>query len=217
MKEFARFEFYPVQQNTDEWQALRLGKATNSNAGTWMANDGGPFGEPAKKLALAIALEQITGRKSVQGFSNEHTERGHEQEPIAKMLYAEETFCTVDNGGFFDWGTYGNSPDGLVGRDGVVEIKSVIAPVHFDNIRRGSFDPAYRWQLIGHLDCTSRAWVDFISFCADFPDGNQLYIHRLERADYLPQIEALRKRRAEFIKLVEQTRFTICDRLELPA
>jgi hypothetical protein len=49
----------------------------------------------------------------------------------------------------------------LVGDAGVVEVKSVIAPTHYDNLQRGTFDPAYKWQLVGHLDCTGREWVDF--------------------------------------------------------
>ena len=46
-----------------------------------------------------------------------------------------------------------------MGRDGVIEIKSVIASTHYATLRRNSFDPAYRWQLVSHLDCTGRAWV----------------------------------------------------------
>ena len=100
--------FHDVPQNTDEWAALRLGKATCSNFSCFMANDGAAFGEPAKKYALQIALEIDTGRKAEFSFSNDHTERGHEQEPVARMLYAAENFVTVDNGGFFDCGDYGD-------------------------------------------------------------------------------------------------------------
>lgn len=196
------FEFHDVAQNSDEWQALRCGKVTNSNAGTFMANLGKSFGEPAKRYALQVALEQITGVKAAAGFSNEHTERGHEQEPLARMLYQEETFCVVTNGGFFDWGAHGDSPDGLVGEEGGIEIKCVIPSVHYDTIRRGSFDPAYRWQLVGHLDCTGREWFDFVSYCADFPPASRLFVHRLHRDDIAKDIELLRERRNELLALV---------------
>lgn len=197
--------FHDIQQNTDEWQALRTGKATASNFACFMANDGKAFGEPAKRYALQIALEILTGKKAEFSFSNEHMERGHEQEPVARMLYEEETFTDVDNGGFFDWGQYGDSPDGLVGNDGVAEIKSVTAPTHYATILRGSFDPAYRWQLVGHIDCTERHWVDFISYCSDFPEDKQLFVSRLHRADCLPEIARLKERRAEFLELVTAT------------
>lgn len=198
-------QFHDVQQNTDEWQALRLGKATASNFACFMANDGKAFGEPAKRYALQIALEITTGRKAEFSFSNEHMERGHDQEPVARMLYEDQFFIDVSNGGFFDWGSYGDSPDGLVGSDGGVEIKSVIASTHYATLMRGSFDPTYKWQLVGHLDCTGRDWFDFVSYCADFPEDKQLIVHRLIRDDYLDEIERLRARRAEFLELVKQT------------
>jgi hypothetical protein len=197
-------EFHNVEQNTDAWQALRLGKATASNFGCFMANLGKAFGEPAKRYALQLALERITGAKASFSFTNEHMERGHEQEPIARMLYEEEAFCTVTNGGFFGCATYGDSPDGLVGDKGVVEIKSVIAPTHYDTMMRGRFDPAYKWQLVGHLDCTGREWVDFISFCADFPRDSQLFVSRLYRHQCEEELQALTQRRAQFLRLVEE-------------
>lgn len=202
-------KWHNVEQNTDAWQALRCGKATCSNFSTFMANDGRAFGEPAKREALKIALEILTGRKAEFSFSNDHTERGHEQEPVAKMLYADERFATVTNGGFFDCGDYGDSPDGLVGDDGVIEVKSVIAPTHYATLLRDSFDPAYRWQMVGHLDCTGRHWCDFISYCSDFPEGQQLLVYRLARGDALQDIARLQARRAEFLKLVRATLATI--------
>ncbi len=195
--------FYDVEQNTDEWMALRCGKATASNFGCFMANEGKAFGEPAKDYALQIALEIITGRKAEYGFSNSHTDRGHEQEPIARKMYEDLTFTEVTNGGFFCHGAYGDSPDGLVLHDGAIEIKSVIPKTHNATLKRGSFDPSYKWQLIGHLDCTERDWVDFVSFCSDFPSDKQLLIHRLYRKDYEDEINRLRSRRAEFLQLVQ--------------
>lgn len=204
--------WHDVEQNTDEWQALRLGKATASKFGCFMANDGKAFGDPAKQYALQIALERLTGTKSEFSFKNDHMDRGHEQEPIARMLYEDERFVDVEGGGFFDCGEYGDSPDGLVGSDGVVEIKSVIATTHYATLRRNSFDPAYRWQLIGHLDCTGRNWVDFISFCSDFPEGKQLSIHRLCRTDCADELSRLAERRTEFLSLVQSTTESILEK-----
>jgi len=198
-------QFHDVEQNTEVWDELRLGKATASNFAKFMANDGSAFGEPAKDYALKIALEIATGKKAEFSFKNDDMERGQIQEPIARMLYEEETFSTVTNGGFFCHGTYGDSPDGLVGSDGVVEIKSVIAKTHYATQRRKSFDPSYKWQLLGHLDCTGRKWVDFVSYCADFPEGQQLIIHRLHAENWKEDIERLVLRREKFLELVEST------------
>ncbi|WP_338576260.1 lambda exonuclease family protein [Pseudomonas canadensis] len=198
-------QWHDVEQNTEVWQQLRTGKVTASNAGCFMANGDAAFGEPAKKYALQIALEIATGRKAEFSFSNDHTERGHEQEPIARMHYEDAEFVTVTNGGFFDCGDHGDSPDGLVGPDGVLEIKCVTAAVHYATLKRGSFDPAYRWQLVSHLDCTGRDWVDFTSFCSEFPEASQLIVYRSTRDDFKEELVKLAERRAKFLELVQAT------------
>ena len=137
--------FHDIQQNTDQWYDLRGGRITSSNLGCIMANFGKAFGDPAKKYAINIAIEQITGRPIPSTYTNAHMERGHEQEPLARMLYEEETFSEVANGGFFCDDLIGCSPDGLIDDSGVIEIKSVIASVHYANVKRGSCDPAYKW------------------------------------------------------------------------
>ena len=194
--------FHDIEQNSDDWQALRCGKATSSNFSCFMANYGKEFGEPAKKYALQIALERINGTKIESGFTNEHMERGLEQEPLARMRYEDESFVEVKNGGFFDCGLYGDSPDGLVNGNGIIEIKSVIASTHYSNLLRGSFDTAYKWQLIGHLDCTGRDWVDFVSFCTDFPLNKQLIVYRTYKEEVSEELKMLEDRRNLFLKLV---------------
>ena len=195
--------WHDVAQNSEEWFQLRIGKATGSNFGKFMANFGKAFGDPAKRYALQLALERVTGRKAEFSFSSDDMERGHLQEPVARMLYEESRFVEVTNGGFYDCGEYGDSPDGLVGLDGVLEIKSVTAGVHWDTLKRGSFDPAYRWQLVGHLDCSGRDWVDFVSYCSDFPEEGQLIVYRSTRDDFKEELAQLAERRAEFLALVQ--------------
>ncbi len=202
-------KFHDIEQNSDDWYALRLGKATASNFACFMANDGKAFGDPAKKYALQLALERVTGQRDDNGYTNEHMERGQEQEPIARLLYEEENFADVSNGGFFDWGLYGDSPDGLVGADGAVEIKCVIPSVHYATLTRGSFDPTYRWQLIGHLDCTQRDWVDFVSYCPQFPESKRLLTYRLYKEQVREEIKRLNERRQEFLSLVNQIQNTL--------
>lgn len=206
-------KFCDVVQNGEEWAALRLGKATASNFGTFMANYGKAFGEPAQRYALQIALERLTERKAEHGFSNDHMERGHEQEPVARMIYAEEHFADVLNGGFFDCGEHGDSPDGRVGESGLIEIKSVIASTHYATILRGSHDPSYKWQLVGHLDCTGRDWVDFVSYCSDFPVGSQLCVYRLHREECEDELKMLNERREQFLELVAKTMQNIAERI----
>ena len=197
--------FNDVDQNTDEWHQLRVGRLTGSSMGKVMANYGKALGEPAKKLAITKAREIITGKLSTsESFSNEHTERGHAQEPIARRLYEEYTFSEVTNGGFFANGSLGCSPDGLVREDGLIEIKSVVDHVHYANIKRGSIDPAYKWQIYFNLMLTGRRWIDFVSYCADFPEGTQLYIYRVHATDCGDVFEMMANRIDEFFSEVHQ-------------
>ena len=205
------FKFIDVDQNSDEWFALRAGRLTSSKLGVIMANYGKAFGDPAKKYAVNIAIEQITGQPIASTYTNEHMERGHEQEPIARMLYEEENFCDVTNGGFFESEFVGCSPDGLVSDSGVIEIKSVIAPVHFANIKRQTVDPAYRWQCVGNLKFTGRDWLDFISYCSEFPDGKRLYVHRIHKEQLTEEFQMIDDRVELFKDLVDSTKETILN------
>lgn len=202
-------KFHDVDQNSDEWFKLRGGRLTSSKLGTIMANFGKAFGDPAKKYAVNVAIEQITGEAISSTYSNEHMERGHEQEPIARAAYEDEFFCEVDNGGFFDLGFVGCSPDGLVGDTGLIEIKSVIGSVHYANIKRQAVDPAYKWQCIGNLKFTSREWIDFISYSADFPEDKQLFVVRMHKKDLQQEFEMIDQRIKQFEALVKQTKETI--------
>ena len=195
-------DYIDVEQNTDDWMALRAGKLTSSKLGTVMAKFGKAFGDPAKKYAKQVAVEQIKGAPIGSSFSNDHMARGHEQEPIARSLYESETFSTVENGGFFCSDEIGCSPDGLIQKDGLVEIKSVIVNIHYDNVKRQDFDPAYKWQCIGNLKFTGRDWIDFISYCADYPEGKQLFVHRGRKEEFTEQFEMIDRRIDEFMSLV---------------
>lgn len=197
--------FVDVEQNTEEWLELRRGKITGSAIGKIMANEGKAFGDPAKAYALQIALERITGESAGGGYSNAHMERGHEQEPLARMLYEETYFCDVTNGGFFDLGGIGCSPDGMVGEDGLIEIKSVIASVHYANVKRGGVDPSYKWQVISNLLFTEREWIDFVSYCHEYPVGKKLFVHRTFKKDCGELFDRLSFRMGEFNRLIDET------------
>lgn len=198
-------EFHDVEQNSEEWLQLRAGKITSSALGKIMARDGQAFGDPAKDYAVQICLERMLGHPVGGGFTSAHMERGHEQEPLARMAYEDLTFSEVTGGGFFDLGDVGCSPDGLVYDDGLIEIKSVIPSVHYSNIVRGSYDPAYKWQLFGNLKFTGREWIDFVSYCAEFPDDKKIYVCRLYRDHLQAEFERIDARLEQFRALIKKT------------
>ena len=162
------------------------------------------FGEPAKQYAIDIAVARLTGKVSTNNYTNAHMERGHEQEPLAREKYELENFCDVANGGFFDNGNTGCSPDGLVSDNGLIEIKSVIPSVHYKRFKSGGFDAAYKWQLMFNLKETERDWIDFVSFCLDFPLNKRLYTHRILATDCTNEFEQIDSRLKEFELLINQ-------------
>ena len=198
-----------VEQNTDEWLQMRSGLLTMSNLGLVMANLGKKFGEPAKKLAVRIAVEQITGKFIQGGYSNADMDRGHEQEPIAIGLYEQERFIDVDSPGFYSDGSLGGSPDGLVGDDGLIEVKSSIAHIHYNRIKSGNIEAGYKWQCWGNLMLSERKWIDFVSYCSEFPEGRQLHIQRLV-ADHLPGA-VIRGRVKSYLELVAEIKGTVAS------
>ena len=167
------------------------------------------FGEPAKKLAVDIAIHRLTGRVNSDNYMSMDMLRGHEQEPIARALYEEQNFVTVDNGGFYDNGKTGCSPDGNVNHEGLVEIKSVIGSTHFKTIKSGKPDTSYRWQYSFNLKETGRDWLDFVSYCSEFPEDNQIFEYRLLARDLSDDFELIDERLVGFFELVDDCVETI--------
>lgn len=209
--------WHPVKQNTDDpcpccgkgWMDLRAGKVTGSSIGKIMAKYGKAFGDPAKSLAVDVATIESGGQGTSNDYSNAYMERGHEQEPIAKQKYEDAYFVDVDDGGFYDNGQTGCSPDGLICGAGLIEIKSVINSRHFACISRDSFDPAYKWQLFFNLKESGLDWIDYVSFCATFPEDKRLFVTRIHKKNSQKEFEMIDIRLAEFRKLVETIKHKI--------
>ena len=201
--------FHSIEQNSKEWDEIRVGKVTTSKFGVFMANYGKAFGEPAKKYAHKLAMEQVTKeRYDEERYSNDFMDAGHEWEPIANNAYQEETFHEVTNGGFCESEKYknvGGSPDGHVkGFKAGIEIKSVIQWTQRTTIKRGSFDPSYKWQMLGNIWLCDWDWCDFISYGYKSTENTKLFIDRLTKEDHQEDIEKIEPRLEQFLELIEQ-------------
>ena len=168
------------KQGTEGWLRDRLGKVTASKLGDVLAKGGGA----ARANYLAeLVVGRLTGEPG-ESYENDAMKRGKELEPLARSLYELTRSVDVVETGFVDHPSIemaGASPDGLVGDDGVVEIKCRNAAKHIAYWLTGKLSKDERCQMQWEMECTGRAWVDFVSFHPDFPDHLQLYVQRLER------------------------------------
>lgn len=125
--------------------------------------------DTSRALILALAAERITEFSEDAGFETYDMRRGIDSEPHARDLYAEH--CTKDSvteAGFmirdFDGFSIGYSPDGLVGDDGLIEIKAPRQKGHLSTIVSGEVPAQHMAQCQTGLLVTGRKWIDFVSY-----------------------------------------------------
>lgn len=173
-----------MEQGSIEWLALRAGKFTGSRFADLMATTrSGPSASRAN-LIVTLALEILTGEPE-QTYQNDAMRRGTELEPFARGAYEAHTGELVEQVAFVEHQTMpyvGVSPDGLLGSDGLIEIKCPASQAkHLAALRDGSHATEYRWQIQGQIWVTGRQWCDAVSYDPRFPEGLQLAIRRVER------------------------------------
>lgn len=168
-----------LEQGTDEWLAARCGILTASTIGQLItAKTVRPAdNDYSRGLTMTLIAQRITGYVEEVPI-NKDMERGNLAEPYARDLYAEH-YAPVEEVGFMvreePWGRLGYSPDGLVGDDGLIEIKSPRQKAHLTTILADSVPPHYMAQCQTGLYVSGREWVDFISYHGGMP----LYVKRV--------------------------------------
>lgn len=174
---------YKVEQNSDEWFALRRGKFT---ASTFKDLFMGENTQGYKDAIYKVAFERLTNT-SPESFTNEYIQRGTELEPEARAWYEFEKNVEVIKAGFFEYNDWiGASPDGLVGDSGLIEIKCPKFSTMMDYLIKKELPKTYEWQVQGQLYVTERKFCDFISYHPKLPkliirvDRDELKILQLE-------------------------------------
>lgn len=191
-------EIFNLEQGTPEWHQARCGVITASEMKNVIASGrGNAESKTRRKYMLVLAAEIITGEPCVAFEGNEHTERGHVQEPIARQLYQDLTGNNVEQVGFIKQDRVGVSPDGLVGDEGGIEIKSKLPHLHLEALLADRIPPEHVAQLQTFLWVTGREWIDFVSYCPGLP----IFVKREE-----PDIE--------YQKMLESRCGQFCDELD---
>ena len=176
-----------IAQGSPEWFAARLGKVTASRVADVIAKTKSGYSTSRKNYAAELIVERLTGQRQ-EGFTNAAMQWGTDNEPAAREAYEFRSGLWVDQVGFLIHPRIkdsGASPDGLVGEDGMLEIKCPNTATHLDTLTSGKPEGRYITQMQWQMACADRAWCDFASFDPRLPDELRLFVTRIERDDDL--------------------------------
>ena len=193
-----------MEQGTKEWHDARLGKVTASRIADVLSFTKKGESVARQRYKQELAKQRITGEKT-EIQTNHHMERGITLEPVARQRYEVKTNTLVTEVGFYDHPTVpmsGASPDGVVGEDGLIEIKCPTDGNHLNTIASGNYPIRYFPQIQWQLACTNRLWCDFVSFSLDVPEDLQIYVKRIPRDDAF--IEQTEKAVIQFLNEVDE-------------
>jgi hypothetical protein len=178
---------YPadILQGSPEWKIIRAGKVTGSKILDVMAKGkGGSESTTRRNYIAQLACEILTGEPMADAFYNGHMARGNEFEDSARQIYEFKHDVEVKQVAFIDHQIiprFGVSPDGLIGDDGMIEIKSPIPAIHIGYIFGGVTPKEYIKQMQTQMSCADRQWNDFVSYCPALPSDLQLFVVREHR------------------------------------
>ncbi len=166
----------PLKQGSRDWWALRLGIPTCSSLGRIIQPAKMGYSSGARPYIAELLAEQILGVPTDPMMEQESdggtqwTERGLELEPRAKAWYELERGATIRQVAFIttDDGSEGGSPDGLVGDDGIIEVKCYGAKHHMSCLL-GLEEIAPKVQVQGYLRLTGRQWCDSLAWHPTLP------------------------------------------------
>ncbi len=206
-----------IEQGSEEWLHLRAGKMTASRCKDAkdykqltkaQEKEGRTRGDPSAKLlgyAAQVAVERIAGRPIDQGFESWQMREGHVQEPACRIAYELRTGETVVETGAIatDDELFLYSPDGLVGDDGLIEIKTLLSADRICNIVGEGDISDFIDQCNFGLWLTGRQWIDLCIWVPALAEiGLDLTVHRIHREEDV--IEAMERDLVDFANMVTE-------------
>jgi len=193
-----------MKQRTEEWYQARLGCLGASSIADMLATT--KSGESASRANLRARLvaERLTGRTQ-ETYTNAAIQHGIDTEDEARAMYEVASGVMVEETGWHPhpriaWS--GASPDGLVGDDGLLEIKCPNTATHIDTLLSRRVPAKYLPQMQWQMAVTGRAWVDFGSYDPRMPPELQLWVSRVLRDD--ARIKELELAVSKFLAEVEE-------------
>jgi hypothetical protein len=190
--------FYNVDQNSEDWDSLRLGKFTASTFSDLFMDIKTKGYQDA---IIKVAYERVTGT-SEERFISKYMQRGHDTENLAREAYELLTFSELENGGFYEYNEFvGASPDAkILGQMGGCEFKRPSFRIYNEYLETRKLPKDYFWQIHGQLLCTGWDFIDYMPF--SHPNLKQILI-RVEKDDkILEQLKEQLEKSIEEVKLL---------------
>lgn len=172
-----------IEQGTPEWLELRKGKVTASKVADILAKTKTGVSASRGNYLIELAIQRVTGEIE-ESYTNAAMQWGKDHEATARALYEAASNQLVDQVPFVDHPTidgFGCSPDGLVGTDGLVEIKCPNSKTHWEYFKKNAPPTNYIIQMQAQMACTNTQWCDFVSYDPRMPERSQLLIVRVDR------------------------------------
>lgn len=192
------------EQGTKEWRRERAGHVTASRLvdvmGTKIARE---------SYAMQLIMERLYEEPADEAFSYS-MQWGKDCEPYAKADYQMQRGVLIHESGFVKHPTIlwlGASPDGLVGSDGGVEVKSPYTSVVHLRTWKDGMPAEHMPQVQGEMWITQRKWIDFISYDPRArPESLRLYVQRIHRDDaYIARMAEATKSLLAHVRLEVET------------
>ena len=157
-----------ADQYSPEWYQFRIGKPSSSSFSKLITSTGAPS-KSMEKYAQKLAGDLFAGEDIDAWEGNKFTDRGHAIEDEARAYYSMMFDVEVEEVGSIgdDLGRWLCSPDGLIGDDGMLEIKC-LPKLHTEALlyyhKNKKAPPTYIPQVQGQLFITGREYVDLLYY-----------------------------------------------------
>ena len=201
-----------MEQGTEDWFTIRIGKVTASRVADVIAKTKTGYSATRDNYMAQLVCERLTGQKG-ESFTNAAMQHGTDTEPLARLSYEVAKNVLVDEVGFVPHPSIimaGASPDGLVGDDGLLEIKCPNTATHIETLLSQSVPGKYNTQMQFQMACTGRQWCDFVSFDNRLPDELQLFVKRVPRDN-----EFIKQMEDEVVKFLNELDIKIAQLMEI--
>jgi len=201
-----------IEQGTDEWKMLRCGKVTASRVADIIAKTKSGYSASRDNYMAQLICERLTNSVA-ESFTNAAMQHGTETEPLARLAYEVNQNVLVDEIAFVLHPTIqmsGASPDGLVGNEGLLEIKAPNTATHIETLLSQTVPGKYNTQMQFQMACTGRSWCDFVSFDNRLPVELQLFVKRIPRDNMY-----IRLMEEEIIKFLNELDIKIAQLMEI--